>query len=108
MEACKVNGLEIVTISSEKYELRDLTVYSRSWYSKKATLTYNGEYYELSGDLNPAYSSLAARLGKDYGLLLQTYAREVIIEEVHKQGGYLINEVVNQDGSRSLHLALNS
>lgn len=55
--------------------------------------------YKLSIDNDVYYSTLSARLGKNGGKLTRDYTTSVVLDGVRKQGGMLLGQQEQPDGS---------
>lgn len=75
-------------------------------YSRTANVCRQEDYYYIHGDTDSRYSSLAARLGKNYDMLMQSYARHEILNNLQSSGGMLVDEKRNQDGSLVMRVSV--
>lgn len=75
-------------------------------YSRIAHVCKKDNYFVIKGDTDPHYSSLAARLGSDFGKLIQSYAKYEILNNVRASGGVLTEQNLKADGSLILRISL--
>lgn len=105
-KACKENEIGFVEErGGTKILLNDLHVGGPA-YSRSAHVCKKDGYYTIAGDTDPHYSSLAARLGRDYGKLLQDYAKHEVLNNVQSRGGVITEQKTKADGSLVLRVSL--
>lgn len=105
-KACKENEIEFVEERGGNVAiLKDLHKGGPT-YSRSANVCKRNGYYIIKGDTDPHYSSLAARLGRDYGKLMQDYAKHEVLHNVQMAGGVLAEQQLKEDGSLVLRVSL--
>jgi hypothetical protein len=105
-KACQENEIDFIEErGGTRILLKDLHVGGPT-YSRSAHVCKQDGYYTLEGDTDPHYSSLAARLGRDYGKLLQSYAKHEVLNNVQLAGGVLTEQKLKADGSLVLRVSL--
>ena len=105
-KACEENEIAFVEErGGTKISLNDLHTGGPT-YSRSAHVCRQDGYYTIEGDTDPHYSSLAVRLGRDYGKLLQDYAKHEVLNNVQSMGGVLTKQKLKADGSLVLRVSL--
>jgi len=105
-KACKENEIAFIEErGSQSIILKDLHVGGPT-YSRSANVCKSGDHYLITGDISPTYSSLAVRLGPNFGKLMQDYAKHEVLNNVALSGGVLTEQKLKADGSLVLRVSL--
>ena len=107
-KACEENEIEYEDLKYSQTNVAKLNDLHKGGptYSRFAHICKQDGYYTIEGDTDPNYSSLAARLGADYGKLLQDYAKHEVLNNVQSMGGVLTEQKLKEDGSLVLRISL--
>lgn len=105
-KACTENEIEFIEErGGNSILLKDLHEGGPT-YSRCANVCKQDGYYIIRGDIDAHYSSLAARLGSDYGKLMQDYAKHEVLNNVQLAGGVMMEQQLKADGSLVLRVSL--